>query len=270
MGRSKHIFSDAEKNQLQMELYCSSCKVSLYNDSLAVSKMTQNFDRHCKTKKHKSNVERYRLELENELIKNNLNQKSTEIKDNDSKIEPFIDNLNDDHMTSVSEVILNSKITKTVNDLSDKCSSINSNYYDLTSKVHKVIDTQVDFEDKVHNFEDKVMAEIDKLKKIFNKSKVSFKNDNNDNNDNNNNVLTLLRLVFNQYEILMCNNSINDSHIKELSDICLRSMKLCDPTKEPDIWRLLLDQCELFDNNNYEEVKQKMKNICSKLFRLLT
>jgi hypothetical protein len=72
--------------------------ISIFKENKPRSKLTQDFDKHCKTKRHKHNVERHRFNLQTNIL-NNL--ESTKEKDSNSKIEPFLD-LNDDNLTSIS------------------------------------------------------------------------------------------------------------------------------------------------------------------------
>jgi hypothetical protein len=58
------------------EMYCSACGMSFYKEGSKRGRMEQLFESHCKSNRHKLNVEKNRLELECHLQKmNNDNQR---------------------------------------------------------------------------------------------------------------------------------------------------------------------------------------------------
>jgi hypothetical protein len=71
MGKHKYILSDQELNQLKIETYCNACGLSFFKDNYTLGRLSQIFEQHLKTKKHKLNTEKYYSDLEQQNDDNN-------------------------------------------------------------------------------------------------------------------------------------------------------------------------------------------------------
>jgi hypothetical protein len=218
MGRHKHEYTDIEKTQLMGELYCSACCNNFFKENVSKSKLTQEFDNHCKTKKHKINVEKYRFNLDVSG-------------DSNSKIEPFTDNLNDDNLTSISSMLSNKSLTMLYK-LDEKCSSNTANYYKIKSDQQMMLEDNNYLKTKLNKHEglvNKLLKQMEEKKEI--NKKVSFKDDSGDSvksDDSKTFRLKLCQLVLEQYTILYENKEYitNNDVFKKLTDITLEFVKL--------------------------------------------
>jgi hypothetical protein len=288
MGRSKHIYSNAEKTQLKIELYCQACAANFYNENYSKGKLVGLFERHTKTRKHMFNTEKHRMELE-DLFKTANDEKlsindtqysgiidQTDYSQANSKIELEIgDDIisvtkhdyyfdHDEHLTSISSIISKNsllKIENRVKEMNDAQSILLSNYNTVSSRTHELSES-------LQNSNNEIKIELDKIRQELRKNKtknVTF-NDKNNNNNNENDNITLCELITNQAK-LITNYELNDEN-EDLKKIC-KQLLMSVSNKEVIIYELVLKQYTILDKySNNIDSRDKLLEINNQLLKL--
>jgi hypothetical protein len=284
MGRHKEVYSDIEIAQLKIELYCQACYSSFYKENTKKGQLSHLFNKHMKTKKHKLNTERFRMELEDKfkymnnddkLSMNDTNSK-LEVMDDDTtititKIEPSIDHSNDDNLTSISSVInKNCVLEKKLGDLSDTNSVLLSNYNEIDSRTQQMSEILSETNIKLVKSIDELGLELKNIKEQLKNTKksknVSFNNDNND-DDNDDNKIEICELILEQGKLLTTNSNLLD--IKNLlKNICKQIIKLLSK-EDTEIYELIISQYKILNKCLYKsDSREKLLQLYEKLVKL--
>jgi hypothetical protein len=165
MGRHTKSYNDQDIAQLKIESYCSACGISFFKEGLKRGRLTQIFDRHCQSKKHKLNTQRYYVDL---VYDTKSIIEIVDLDDETSRIEPFIDNLNDDHLTSISSVIDKNKLDEAnskIKALSDTNSIVLSNMKQIESRTLSLSENNIELLKKLQQInQSKYQEQINQLK----------------------------------------------------------------------------------------------------------
>jgi hypothetical protein len=274
MGRHKHEYSDSEIAQLKMELYCQACDLSFYKDGWKRGKMSQCLDKHRESKRHKTNVEKHRIELEQEFKdimddKISINDANSKLDIDDSrsmKLEPFMDICNDDHMTSISSIInKNQDLEKRVNNMSDTSSTLLSNYNEMDSRTRNMCDILnklklESMEQAKDNAElrNQIISLKDEIRKNF-KKQVTFNDISSGNIE-----IELMKYLSIQGVIISSNNEITENILSELKNNCKILINISNKgilSTHFKIQNMLVKQYELLNNPNIYDINNNKMDL---------
>jgi hypothetical protein len=250
MGRNKHEYSSEEIAQLKIELYCQSCCTNFFKEKTKKCQLVYLFNRHLNSKKHKLNSERFRMELENQFKYEKLCINDTEIE----VIEPLeVDNLNDEHMTSISSIISKNSLLKIENkiqnlddtnkELSDTNSVLFLNYNEMDSRTQVLSNLINQLKKEQHKNNDDLTNKINILSEEIKKNKryVSFNESNVDNKS------TIFKLLVKQGEIINDNYELTRTVLDSLKTIMKKLIKLTNKVSKQNIkiHQLLTNQYDI-------------------------
>jgi hypothetical protein len=268
MGRHKQEYVKEEIAQLKVELYCQACDVTFYNENYKKGKMIQNFERHRTTKKHSLNTEKFRMDLELSCPNSYSNSKIDEklsINDNNLKMdmESFID-INDDHMTSISSILSKTSLLK-IDQLDENYKTLNETCKEFIEKINKLDETNSVLLSNYNNMDSRTHSMIDIINQLKQEHKktivksVSFK----DININTN--LEIGQLLVKQGKLLEGERDDLLQNENELKSICKQLMILTNG--DIKMTEILMNQyqilCEELENS-----KNKLLNSQNQLFEL--